>query len=175
MINHFKKFIGLVTMLPLMLVCSDAFAGSAVGTITYSPYAAQSIPTLSTAMLWVLAFLFVVLAFRALRSHPAGKILAVLVVAGVLALAAAPGNKLIREAQALIGYVFSNPGGGVVTIGVTSETPVQNTSGREQQITGVNPTSPYTALPTSGSPQCTIGLVVPNNNSCYVWFGLAPE
>ncbi|MGO8755206.1 MAG: midcut-by-XrtH protein [Gallionellaceae bacterium] len=175
MVQHTRKFIGILSTLTLMLVCSDAVAGTAGGgTIVYSPYA-QAIPTLSGAMLVVLAFLFAVLAFRALRAHPGGKPLAALLALGVLVLVAASGNQLIRNAQAIVGFFFSNPGGGIVSVLGNAEYPVQNTSGRPQQIVSVNPISPSVALPTSGSPQCTVGLVVPNSNACYVFFGLPPE
>ena len=174
MVQHTRKLIGIVTTLALMLVCSDAFAGMGGGAIAYSPYA-QSVPTLSEAMLLVLAFLFAVLAFRALRAHPGGKPLASLLAVGVLVLAAASGNQLIQDAQAFISYTFNSPGGGVVPIFGNGEYPVQNTSGRTQQITNVNPNSPSVALPTSGSPQCIAGLIVQNTNYCYINFGLPPE
>lgn len=173
MIQYTKKYIGILSTLALMLVCSDVLAGTTGGTIVYSPYA-QAIPTLSGAMLMVLAFLFAVLAFRALRAHPGGKPLASLLALGVLVLVAASGNQLIRNAQAIVGFFFSNPGGGIVSVG-TGEYPVQNTSGRPQQIISINPTPPSVALSTSGSPQCTAGLVVQNSSSCYINFGLPPD
>ena len=174
MIQHTRKIIGIVSTLALMLVGSDAFAGVAVGgTIAYRPYT-QSVPALSETMLVVLAFLFAVLAFRAFRAYPGGKPLASILAVGVLVLAATSGNQLIRNAQAFIGYAFSNPGGGIVNVG-TGEYPVLNTSGRSQQITGVNPNFGILVMPTSGSPQCTAGLVVQNSNTCYIFFALPTE
>jgi hypothetical protein len=167
MIQNTKIVIGIVSTLTLMLVASDAFAGTSIGTLTYSPYA-QAIPALSSSMLVVLSLLFAVVAFRVLRAHSAGKPLASLVALGVLALSAASGNQLIRDAQAIISPPvadLTNSSGGSIPLG-PGLTEIRNTSGRTQQIISVTPPSYSTSSPFT--PQCTAGLVVQNGSSCYV-------
>ncbi len=173
MTRHIRKFTVILSTPALMLVGPDAFAGMGGGSISYSPFA-ESVPTLSAAMLVVLAFLFAVLALRTLRAYPGGKPLASLLAVGVLVLAAASGNQFIRSAQAVIGYAFDSPGGGVVVIGSTFEVPVTNITGRPQRIISVTPDPGGIFLSTVGSPQCVSGLVVQQSSTCYVYFQPPP-
>jgi hypothetical protein len=170
-----RKFAHILSTLGLVLVCPDAFAGTVAvgGTISYGPYTqnAQAIHALSEAMLVVLAFLFAVLAFRALRAYPGGKPLAALLALTVLVLAATSGNRLVQYAQA-ISYAFTNPGGGTVVVDAAGELPVPNISGITQQIISVIPDPGSLEASTTGQPQCVDGLVVHNNSSCYINFSL---
>jgi hypothetical protein len=62
--------------------------------------------------------------------------------------------------------------GGTVNVYYTNELYISNSSGRLQQIKDMTPLHGNYAIPTSGSPQCTLGPVVPNGNYCFVHFGL---
>ena len=172
MIRHTRKLIHIVPTLAFMLSGADAIAGMGGGTIVYGPLP-QSIPTLSGSMLVVLGLLFAVLAFRVLRAHSASKPLASIVAVGVLVLGAASGNKLIQNAQATIGFAFSNPSGGVVNVTFLGESPVSNNSGQPQRVISVTANSGSIDSPTSQQPRCTVGLTVQNSSSCYINFVVA--
>ena len=173
MIRHTRKLIHIAPALAFMLSGADAIAGMGVGTIVYGP-APQSIPALSGSMLVVLGLLFAVLAFRVLRAHSASKPLASIVAVGVLVLGAASGNQLIQNAQAIIGFSFSNPSGGVLNITSSGEQQVLNNSGQPQRVINVTATPPFTDSPTTLQPRCVVGLTVLNTNSCYINFTGAP-
>jgi hypothetical protein len=153
-----------------MLAGADAIAGKGgAGTITYGPVP-QSIPALSGSMLVVLGFLFAVLAFRALRAHSASKPLASIVAVGVLILGAASGNQLIQSAQAKPpSLIFSNPSGGTVSVAVTGDQQVLNTSGQTQRVISVTPASGV-GITNATPPQCIAGLAVQNSSHCYINF-----
>jgi hypothetical protein len=169
-----KKLIHIAPALAFMLSGADAIAGMGAGTIVYGPLP-QPIPALAGSMLVVLGLLFAVLAFRALRAHSASKPLASIVAVGILVLGAASGNQLIQNAQAIIGFSFSNPSGGALHIDQTGEFPVSNTSGQTQRIISVTADSGFTIVtPTTGQPQCTAGLTVQNSSLCYINFTGAP-
>lgn len=167
MIKKTSRLIGIVSTLALLLVGSDAYAALAGGTISYGPLP-QSIPTLSGGMLAMLALLFAIVAFRAFRAHSTSKLLSSVAGIGALVLLAASGNQLIHDAYAPPSYNFSIATGGVVDLppGLFS---VQNISGAPQQIKSVAGYSCYSAQSTSPT-QCSAGLVVQNNNACWVDF-----
>ena len=174
MIQLTRKLIHIAPTLAFMLFGADAIAANAPGgTITYGPLP-QSIPALSGSMLVVLGFLFAVLAFRVLRAHSASKPLASIVAVGVLVLGAASGSKLIQNAQATIGFAFSNPSGGVVNVTVTGESPVSNNSGQPQRVISVIANPGSIDSPTSQQPRCTVGSTVQNSSLCYINFTGAP-
>lgn len=158
-----------------MLVGKDAMGINTiiVGSIVYGPPIPQSIPTLSGSMLVVLGLLLAVLAFHVLCAHSASKPLASMVAAGVLALSAASGNKLIQNAQATsIFPYFCNPSGGVFNIYSYElhESLVYNETGKLQQIISVTASQLYLDSSTSQQPWCTVGLTLQNNSSCYINF-----
>jgi hypothetical protein len=144
-----------------MLAGADAIAGEPVGIMTYGPL--QPIPALSGSMLVVLGFLFAVLAFRALRAHSASKPLASIVAVGVLVLGAASGNQLMQNAQA------TPPSSGDLNVSGSGEQQVLNTSGQTQRVISVTPSSGY-GIGSTAALQCTVGLTVQNNSSCYINF-----
>jgi hypothetical protein len=157
-----------------MLAGVDAIAAvSSVGTITYGPVP-QSIPALSGSMLIILGLLFAVLAYRVLRTHSVSKPLASIVAVGVLVLGAASGNQLIQNAQAIIGFAFSNPSGGTLNITDPGEQQVSNTSGQPQRVISVTPHLGFSDFATIGTPHCTAGLTLQNNSFCYINFTGAP-
>ena len=167
MFRHTRKLIHIASTLVFMLAGADAIAGEPVGIITYGPL--QPIPALSGSMLVVLGFLFAVLAFRALRAHSASKPLASIVAVGVLILGAASGNQLIQSAQAKPpSLIFSNPSGGTVSVAVTGDQQVLNTSGQTQRVISV--TTNGNDVQTSGTPRCIAGLTVQSNSLCYIHF-----
>ena len=174
MIQYTKKLIYIAPTLASMLSCADAIAQTPLyGTIVYGPVP-QSIPTLSGFMLVFLGLLFAVLAFRLLRAHSVSKPLASIMAVGVLILGAASGNQLIQNVQAVPGFSFSNPSGGDININTSGEFPVLNNSGKPQQILNVIVSPSAVANPTSLQPQCTVGLAVQNNSSCYINFDVGP-
>ena len=165
-----KTFFGVVATLSLMLVGNCAMAAPAAGTITYTLFV-QAIPTLSQSMLVVLSLVLAMLAYRGLRNRSTGKALSTLLAFGVLALAGVSGTDLIHDAQAIsLGFVSSS--GGVVTVPSTGEFQVQNTSGAAIQISAVTGSVGLGTRDTitSGTPRCTVGLVVQNGGSCYINF-----
>ena len=168
MIRHTRKLIHIVPTLAFMLSGADAIAGMGVGTIVYGPVP-QSIPALSGSMLVVLGLLFAVLAFRVLRAHSASKPLASIVAVGVLVLGAASGNQLIQNAWATPSG-FTNPSGGVINVISSGEHPLNNSSGQTQRIISVTGLNFHISVPTTGQPQCTVGLTVQNNSTCYINF-----
>jgi hypothetical protein len=187
MIQKSRHILRIIFLLALMLAGSDAMAGTNGGTVVYSPVA-QSIPTLSGAMLMVLAVLCAVVAFRVLRAHSAGKPLASIAAAGIVALAAATEGGLVRSSQAtpVVNIVTMSPGGGTFDSfqlwgGDYIDNELRNNTGRPQQIISVTPypggpgNSPpaQVVVTPNNSPQCVAGLVVQNNSSCYVRFGNA--
>jgi hypothetical protein len=176
MFRHTRKLIHIASTLVFMLAGADAIAGEPVGIITYGPL--QPIPALSGSMLVVLGFLFAVLAFRALRAHSASKPLASIVAVGVLVLGAASGNQLMQNAQATPpSLIFSKPSGGKLpvhssgdlNVSGSGEQQVLNTSGQTQRVISVTPSSGY-GIGSTAALQCTVGLTVQNNSSCYINF-----
>jgi len=168
MIRHIRKLIHIAPALVFMLSGADAIAGMGVGTIVYGPVP-QSIPALSGSMLVVLGLLFAVLAFRVLRAHSASKPLASIVAVGVLVLGAASGNQLIQNAWATPSG-FTNPSGGVINVLSSGEHQLNNSSGQAQRIISVTGLNSRISVPTFGQPQCTAGLTVQNNSSCFINF-----
>ena len=169
--NAYKR-VGLFSTPALLAATSDAFAGMGGGTIVYGP-PAESIPTLSGTMLIVLGLLFAVLAFRVLRNHSGGLPLASIMALSVAGLSGVSGVKLMQEAYA-VGYSMSQSNGGSVLIGAIGiSVPVDNTTGRAQQIKSVTPNGGC-SVGTASNPACAPGLIVQNASSCNVRFDCAP-
>lgn len=164
------KRVGLFGVPALLAATSDAFAGMGGGTIVYGP-PAESIPTLSGTMLIVLGLFLAVLAFRVLRNHSGGLPLASIVALSIAGLSGVSGVKLVQEAYAVAGYSMSQPNGGSEFIGAIGfEVPVDNTSGRAQQIKSVTPQPSCAVGTVTQSPACAPGVIVQPSNSCYVRF-----
>jgi hypothetical protein len=169
MIRNISKITGILSTLALMLACPPAMAGVGIGSITYAPLSASSIPTLSGAMLVVLACLFSVLAFRVLRAHSSTKPLASVAALGILTLGAASGIRLIQNAQAAIPSItFNVSNGGSVLVGVGLSY-VTNNTGVAQQITHISVNSGYSVVPSNPyTPQCILGMIVADQGHCYI-------
>ncbi len=168
MIQIIRRFTGVVFILALMLVCSDAMAGTGIGSVSYLPVS-SAIPTLSGAMLVVLSLLFAVIAFRVLRARSADKPLASIAAIGILTLGASSGIHLMRSAQAAVAPIpFDLPNGGFVYVqGGFND--IVNHTGLPQRITNIVLDSGYYIdSPPPSSPECTIGMVVPNLGHCYL-------
>lgn len=151
---------------------ADAMAlDEEIASIVYAPVLLQTVPTLSGSMLVVLGLLLAVLAFYVLRVHSARKPLASIVAVGVLVLGAASGNQLMQNAQAsVIAPLFDNPSGGIAVVydSFSGEQGVRNTSGQPQRIISGTTNFFYEFSSTTQQPQCAVGLIVQNNNFCYI-------
>jgi hypothetical protein len=128
-------------------------------------------------MLIVLGLLFAVLAFRVLRNYPGGRPLASIVALSIAGLSGVSGIKVMQEAYALPYpdyYAMTDPNGGSININYFGgEVPVDNISGRTQQIKSVTPYSGCSVVTPSSSPACVPGVIVPPTgpaNSCWVKF-----
>jgi len=175
MTRNEHKRIGFATTLAMLASASDAFAGiTGGGTIVYGP-PAESIPTLSGTMLIVLGLLFAVLAFRVLRNYPGGRPLASIVALSIAGLSGVSGVKVMQEAYAIVNYPMTQSNGGSIHIGTVGfEVPVDNTTGRAQQIKSVTPDTFCSVVAPSSSPACVPGVVVPNGNACWVQWTCTP-
>jgi hypothetical protein len=174
MTGNTYKWAGLTATLTLLLAsASDAFAGMGGGTIVYGP-PAESIPALSDAMLVVLGMLLAVLAYRVLRTYPGGRPLASLVALAIAGFSAASGTQVIQEAYAVINFQMTQPSGGTVNINAFGgDVPVDNATGRVQQIKSVTP-APYCSTGAASSPACAPGVTVQPESSCNVRFDCLP-
>lgn len=156
-----------IAFLATFSIAVNAYAGTS-GYVDYAP-PSHSVPVFSDAMLVVLGLLFSVLAYRVLRTHHNSKPLASIAAFAIAVLSLFSGSKVIQEVYAA-GYSMLTPAGGTIDVGGAGTVPILNSSGQAQQIInvrgagGCNPDTP-TSLP-----QCNIGYVVPNNQSCYVNF-----
>ena len=164
------KFLSLSGLIAGFTAATEVFAGNGGGTITYGP-PNHSIPVLSDIMLVVLGLLLAVIAFRVLRSYPGGTPLASLVALTIAGSAMMP-DKIIEQAQAIQLSVIMNLAGGGTTVRIQAgaDIPIANLSGAAQQVKSVNPENECDAATTTFTPECTQGLIVPNNQSCYVHF-----
>jgi len=143
------------------------------GTIVYGP-PAESIPALSDAMLVVLGMLLAVVAFRVLRNYPGGRPLASIVALSIAGLSGISGTNVIQEAYAFIGYSMTDPNGGSIYINYFGgEVPVDNTTGRAQQIKSITSDTSCAVVAPASSPACAPGGVVPNGNTCWVQWACA--
>lgn len=162
--------------LGLLAAGSAAFAGTiGAGGVGYMPGAlgaAAPIPTLSEWMLMSLALLLAVLAWRVLRARTGGRPLASVILCGALALGALSGNDLLRDARAMVATLtFSSPTGGSVTVQMlNTEYEITNVTTVPQQVVSVTPLLGNVAVPTTGSPQCAVGLVVAPTAKCFIRF-----
>lgn len=170
MIQYTRKLRHLVPTLAFMLG-SDAMASDEeIASIVYAPALLQTIPTLSGSMLVVLGLLLAVLAFCVLRDHSASKPLASIVAVGILALGVASGNQLMQNAQAsVVAPLFDNPSGGITVVyeSFSGEQGIRNTSGQPQRIISGKSNS-HEFASTTQQPRCSVGLIVQNNNFCYI-------
>ena len=127
------------------------------GTIVYGP-PAESIPALSDAMLVVLGMLLAVVAFRVLRNYPGGRPLASIVALSIAGLSGISGTNVIQEAYAFIGYSMTDPNGGSIYINYFGgEVPVDNTTGRAQQIKSITSDTSCAVVAPASSPACAPG------------------
>jgi len=170
MTRNAHKRVGLATTLALLASTSDAFAGMGGGTIVYGP-PTESIPTLSGTMLIVLGMLLAVVAFRVLRNYPGGRPLASIVALSIAGLSGVSGIKVMQEAYAGASYPMTQTNGGSVHVNTSGvDVPVDNTSGRTQQIKSVKPDSNCSVGTVTPPPACAPGVIVQPANSCNVRF-----
>lgn len=164
------KRIGLAAALALLAPLDAFAANSGGGTIVYGP-PAESIPTLSGAMMIVLGLLLAVLAFRVLRNHPGGQPLASIVALSIAGFAGVSGVNVIQKAEAgvITTFEMDQANGSSLIIGIQgTDVSVNNTSGRIQQIKSLTPDAFCSLGTVIGSPACAPGLIVPNNSACIV-------
>lgn len=146
---------------------AEAFAQSFPGgVITYQGLAPAAVPTLSEWGLAGLAVLIAVIGYRYRRTHPAGKPLASILIAGALGLCAILGDKVISPAAAPPQFAFTNPAGGTIQICSSSQIQPPNITSVPLQIVSV------TAYAGSSieSGTCVPGLVVAPSASCTIMF-----
>lgn len=129
--------------------------------IEHEPVA--SIPTLSSAMMVVMALLLAVMAFRMLKARPghSGRLLTALLTVGAFALTAG-GVRMVGDAQAIpCGPNMENPAGGLVCASIGNS--ILNQSGVTQRITGVYCGSQILSNGISAQisgPVCVVGSLV---------------
>ncbi len=149
-------------------------------TISYAPVTPASVPTLSE---WALLALALVLALGTAWSlyKKAGRgTTAVLALATALVLGTVTGQDVMGRAEARLAPTLSLAGGGTTSafsyseFGTsTSGLQITNTSGVALQITAITLTvdsAPTTPSVPANTPQCTVGLVLPAGQSCYVTY-----
>ena len=173
--KHSKLISGSGLLFLFMAVCQDAVAGTPGGTVSYAPYAAQGIPTLSEGMTMVLALLMSVTVFRVLRNK-GGRPLAVLVAGALLILGMASSTEWMGRALA-IGFQFNVESGGTVNVLVNNiDISIANQTTKPQQITAITPYPGQVAVaPPSATPimpRCEVTTVVAPSASCVVRFAL---
>ncbi|PLY13000.1 MAG: hypothetical protein C0631_15035 [Sedimenticola sp.] len=171
-----KPIMRLMLALTGLFFVGNVFAGDS-GTIeiTYSPAAATAVPTLSDFMLIITGLLMAGIAFRLIRNTSGGSPLASIVALALLGATMIPGYDFLKTAYAQAAGL-SNPAGGVLNIPVpnppTDNIQVDNTSGVPQRINDIRyvpdgNTSCQLDTP-STTPECTIGMILPNTSTCYV-------
>lgn len=151
------------------------FAGSVVapvGEIVYEPLAAATaVPTLSEWGLMAMMGLLVLVAYRVLRERLQGKPLASVVLAGVLGLGVVSGGYWGRPALAIAVYntfqLSSASGGSYTFVSPGDEWQGTNTSAVPQRIKSMTRLDTnYSFITPTGTPECTVGLVVPVGGTC---------
>ena len=166
---------GLATGLLLGLAHTMASAmAPAQWTITYTPASGISptaVPALGDSGLILLALALAAGAAWFARRKAGRGTVAGLVLAAAFG-GALMGPEIIRPAQAGMGYsVMDQAGGGTVaafSYNLNDGWEIRNTTGVAQQVTSVSVSLGVPGTPISGSPRCTVGLVVPPGGSCYV-------
>jgi hypothetical protein len=170
-----KPIMRLMLALTGLFFVGNVFAGDS-GTIeiTYSPAAATAVPTLSDFMLIITGLLMAGIAFRLIRNTSGGSPLASIVALALLGATMIPGYDFLKTAYALEAGL-SNPAGGVLIIPASRTTdniPVDNISGVPQRINDIRyvpADNTQCQLDTpSTTPECTVGMILPNTNTCYV-------
>jgi hypothetical protein len=172
MIKHSRDFIALTAVASVATLFSSGLGAQVVPVeVTYQPVA-SSIPTLSSAMLIVLAMLLGTLAFRLLRSNGAGRLMGVLLALGALALAG--GFKVVGDAYAPTTDKMNNPNGG--TLYRSEEGLVVNESGRTQMIIAIKCSEPAgqpaLSMTNFGGPTCDDNppTVLSPSDQCFLNF-----
>lgn len=151
----------------LFSLANVALAGTpGSGSIGFVPV--TGVPTLSEWTMVVLFGLMALMAFRVLRSRNLNRLAAWLVSAGVFSLASMSGVDLVKQAQAVVGaLILSSSSGQTITLN-DGGNQIDNTSGVSQRVSAINLGPGTTTQPTMSSPECTVGLVVPNTQSCFI-------
>ena len=168
----FQRGIVAAAALILLAQADAVFAGPAgpvVGNLAYIP-SPLSVPTLSGWTVILLGLLFAVIAFRVMRTRNAGRPAASIVAAGVIALGAVSGTKMIQDAHAgttpvpiVINASASLPFG-------PSESVFTNNTNVHQQIVSVTITNNayvFGILDPGKTPCTTLPLLAPGQ-MCYL-------
>ena len=154
-------------------------------TISYAPVTPASVPTLSEWGLLVLALVMAVGTAWSLHKKAGRGTTAVLALATALVLGTVTGQDVVGRAEALPlpAPTLSLAGGGTTepfsywaSVNPDQGLAITNTSGVPQRITAITLTVnslPATPDAPTNSPQCTVGLVLPAGQSCYVTVILA--
>lgn len=162
----------------LFLLTSQAWAGTAGGSITYEPLAAASVPTLGEWSVTLMALLVAVIAYRALKGRVGTRFLANLAMAGGALASVVAGHGWIREAQAAAGYPelsMTQASGGTVSNIPTGTAKIFNHTSVPQKIVAVTPVFGSTVTPPGAeSPVCEVNLVLDGDAHCYVNFQVIP-
>lgn len=174
MIKHPRDFMAVAAVASVAALFSSGLSAQAVPVeVTYQPVA-SSIPTMSSAMLIVLAMLLGTLAFRLLRSNGTGRLMGTLLALGALAMGSG-GIKVLSDAYAELPSAMDNPNGGKLYRYATG--PVVNESGRTQMIIAIkcafpagDKNSPVSA--NFGAPTCDDDppTVLSPSDQCYLAF-----
>jgi len=168
-----------VAAMVLGLLVAQGAAAQSMGSVSYAPFAASNVPTMSE---WALIGMAVVLAAVALYAMRAQnrRVLKMwasgLVACG--ALSAAFWNRPAVAEPAPVEIALDQPPGGVANIPHSTELffgdffhiyTAQNLTDRPQRVTGVSVITGLTLLPPTGfTPECTVGLVLQPNGICYI-------
>ena len=153
-------------------------------TISYAPVTPASVPTLSEWGLLVLALVMAVGTAWSLYKKAGRGTTAVLALMTALMLGAIGDHDVIRRAEATSPHpTLSLAGGGTTepfsywaSVNPDQGLAITNTSGVPQRITAITLTVnsvPATPSVPANTPQCTVGLVLPAGQSCYVTVILA--
>ncbi|GAA0408295.1 hypothetical protein GCM10009133_16090 [Cocleimonas flava] len=169
--HAYQKIFHLFFAFLLLLTSPQVFAGT-TGTVSYAPFAAANIPTLSGMMLIILSLLLMLVAFRSAKNKNSGVNKLFISLLGVSILALGSGSvQLANTLVAAPAPELSNPNGGDADIFENRLNTYVNTSGLTQQITGVDVSGiqcdNYVG-DGSNSGECATGLVVNSGVSCTV-------
>lgn len=173
MIKHPRDFVALTAVASVATLFSSGLSAQVVPVeVTYQPVA-SSIPTLSSAMLIVLALLLATLAFRLLKSNGTGRLMGTFLVLGALALGSG-GIKVLSDAYAELPSAMDNPNGG--TLYRYEDGLVVNESGRTQMIIAIKcrepAGQPALSLGNFGGPTCDDNppTVLSSSAQCFLNF-----
>jgi len=151
-----------------------------LGTITFEPLNANSIPTLGGAMMILLAALLAFIAFRSMRDGrgrgSAGMFLVGALAAGSL-ISGLGGLNLVREAVAGSGNTIINPNGATKNI-FDRLNAYNNESGVTMRVADItfnsegevlcNSREPLAAPAVNGNPECREDLQLPDGEECEI-------